>query len=251
MSSMPADWKTRRSPERPNVLPLALRSPGRDVSIAFAAASQLLTSAAAVGERQIEVDERRVLERFQINAEIGMQCQLGRTISIYTSRDVPDPVEAALSHVNTILPKGIAFVTVAHESAWHSRWEDADVKVEGDTFLQQALRFAAYHLISAANPEDERISIGARALTGESYKGHVFWDTELYMLPFYTFTHPPSARALSPTAITCLTRHERRRAEQVSMAPCTRGNRPIPARKQHRGKSSHRAEKSSGFRMAK
>jgi trehalose/maltose hydrolase-like predicted phosphorylase len=196
MSSMPADWKTRRSPERPNVLPLALRPPGRDVSVAFAAASQLLTSAAAVGEREIEVNERRVLERFQVNAEIGMQCQLGRTISIYTSRDVPEPVEAALSHVNRILSKGIAPATVAHESAWHSRWEDADVEVEGDNFLQQALRFAAYHLISAANPEDERVSVGARALTGEAYKGHVFWDTELFMVPFYTFTHPPSARAL-------------------------------------------------------
>src|SRR5262249_61654959 len=195
-SSMPADWKTRRSPERPNILSLALRSPGRDVSIAFAAASQLLTSTAAVGERKIEMDERRVLERFQINAEIGMQCQLGRTISIYTSRDVPEPVEAALSHVNKIPPKGIALATVAHESAWHSRWEDADVQVEGDNFLQQAVRFAAYHLISAANPDDEHVSVGARALTGESYKGHVFWDTELYMVPFYTFTHPPSARAL-------------------------------------------------------
>jgi trehalose/maltose hydrolase-like predicted phosphorylase len=196
MSSMPPDWKTRRSPERPNVLPLALRPPGRDVSVAFAAASQLLTSAAAVGEREIEVDERRVLERFQVNAEIGMQCQLGRTISIYTSRDVPEPVEAALSHVNRILSKGIAPATVAHESAWHLRWEDADVEVEGDNFLQQALRFAAYHLISAANPEDERVSVGARALTGEAYKGHVFWDTELYLVPFYTLTHPPSARAL-------------------------------------------------------
>jgi kojibiose phosphorylase len=196
MSSMPADWKTRRSPERPNVLPLALRPPGRDVSVVFAAASQLLTSAAAVGEREIEVDERRVLERFHVNAEIGMQCQLGRTISIYTSRDVPEPVDATLSHVNTILSKGIALATVAHESAWHSRWEDADVEVDGDNVLQQALRFAAYHLISAANPEDERVSVGARALTGEAYKGHVFWDTELYMVPFYTFTHPPSARAL-------------------------------------------------------
>src|SRR5262249_46530527 len=169
-SARPADWKTRRSPERPNILSLALRSPGRDVSIAFAAASQLLTSTAAVGEREIEMDERRVLERFQINAEIGMQCQLGRTISIYTSRDVPEPVEAALSHVNKIPPKGIALATVAHESAWHSRWADADVQVEGDNFLQQAVRFAAYHLISAANPDDEHVSVGARALTGESYK---------------------------------------------------------------------------------
>src|SRR5262249_57219783 len=58
------------------------------------------------------------------------------------------------------------------------------------------LRFAGYHLISAANPDDERISIGARALTGDAYLGHVFWDTEIFLLPFYTYTWPTAARTL-------------------------------------------------------
>ena len=66
----------------------------------------------------------------------------------------------------------------------------------GDEEAQRALRFAAYHLIAAVNPADEHISIGARGLTGEAYRGHVFWDTEIYMLPFYVFTDPPAARAL-------------------------------------------------------
>ena len=48
------------------------------------------------------------------------------------------------------------------------------------TKRERALRFAIYHLIGAANPRDERVSIGARALTGDSYLGHVFWDTEIY-----------------------------------------------------------------------
>jgi trehalose/maltose hydrolase-like predicted phosphorylase len=58
------------------------------------------------------------------------------------------------------------------------------------------LRFAIYHLNSAANPADERVSIGARALTGDAYLGHVFWDTEIYVLPFYIATWPEAARAL-------------------------------------------------------
>ena len=95
-----------------------------------------------------------------------------------------------------LIPGGIAPALAAHSAAWEGRWQQADIIVSGDEDLQRALRFAAYHLISAANPEDERVSIGARALTGESYKGHVFWDTEIYMLPFYIFTHPASARAL-------------------------------------------------------
>ncbi len=84
----------------------------------------------------------------------------------------------------------------AHEQAWAHRWTSSDVHVEGDASAQRALRFAIYHLNSAANPDDERVSIGARALTGDAYLGHVFWDTENYLLPFYTFTWPAAARAL-------------------------------------------------------
>ena len=58
------------------------------------------------------------------------------------------------------------------------------------------MRFAIYHLNSAANPADERVSIGARALTGDDYHGHVFWDTEIFLLPFYILTWPEAARAL-------------------------------------------------------
>jgi trehalose/maltose hydrolase-like predicted phosphorylase len=91
---------------------------------------------------------------------------------------------------------GWAGVLAAHESAWAERWRYSDVAVEGDGTVQTALRFAVYHLIGATNPEDERVSIGARALTGDSYLGHVFWDTEIYLLPFYIFTWPEAARAL-------------------------------------------------------
>ncbi|HXC78621.1 MAG TPA: glycosyl hydrolase family 65 protein, partial [Candidatus Acidoferrum sp.] len=58
------------------------------------------------------------------------------------------------------------------------------------------MRFAVYHLNSAANPADERVSIGARALTGDDYRGHVFWDTEVYLLPFFVLTWPEAARSL-------------------------------------------------------
>jgi kojibiose phosphorylase len=84
----------------------------------------------------------------------------------------------------------------AHRAAWQERWSRDDIRIDGDAAAQQALRFAAYHLISAANPHDERVSIGARALTGPGYRGHVFWDTEIYMLPFFILTDPPAARAL-------------------------------------------------------
>ena len=62
--------------------------------------------------------------------------------------------------------------------------------MDGDEATQQALRFALYHLNSAANPADDRVSIGARELTGDDYRGHVFWDT------VHALTWPEAARAL-------------------------------------------------------
>ena len=48
----------------------------------------------------------------------------------------------------------------------------------------------------AANPEDPTVNIGANALAGERYRGHVFWDTEIFLLPFYILTQPDTAKAL-------------------------------------------------------
>ncbi len=84
----------------------------------------------------------------------------------------------------------------AHERAWQVRWQGADVALTGNDLTQLDLRFAIYHLISAANPGDPAVSIGARALTGDAYHGHVFWDTEIFLLPFYTLCWPEAARAL-------------------------------------------------------
>lgn len=87
-------------------------------------------------------------------------------------------------------------VLAHHEAAWATRWHASTVEIDGDPDAQRALRFASYHLVSAANPEDPAVSIGARAMTGDSYLGHVFWDTEIYLLPFFTLTWPEAARSL-------------------------------------------------------
>ena len=107
-----------------------------------------------------------------------------------------DPGNGARDKLGISRHLGWRGVLAEHEAAWASRWQCSDVEVGGDAAAQQALRFAVYHLNSAANPADERVSIGARALTGDDYHGHVFWDTEIYLLPFYILTWPEAARAL-------------------------------------------------------
>ena len=106
----------------------------------------------------------------------------------------PGPeARSALDRANRI---GWDGVLAEHEAAWAERWGLSEIEIKDDSIAERALRFAIYHLNSAANPADERVSIGARALTGDAYLGHVFWDTEIYVLPFYIATWPEAARAL-------------------------------------------------------
>jgi trehalose/maltose hydrolase-like predicted phosphorylase len=126
----------------------------------------------------------------------GETIRLDRVVTVHTSRDVADPKEAARERVEMVKVQPVRTLATAHAEAWRRRWDAAEVTIVGDEAVQRALRFAVYHLVAAANPRDERASIGARGLTGETYRGHVFWDTEIYMLPFYVFTDPPAARAL-------------------------------------------------------
>src|SRR6516162_3851474 len=127
----------------------------------------------------------------------GQVAELDRLVAVAradTAED--DPVPLARTALARSRALGWRTMLVAHEAAWDARWIASDVVIEGDDESQQAVRFAVYHLTSAANPEDDRVSIGARGLTGDAYLGHVFWDTEVYLLPFYTAVWPEAARAL-------------------------------------------------------
>lgn len=78
---------------------------------------------------------------------------------------------------------------------WAQYWNDADIEIEGNVQEQQAVRFSLFHL-RQGNPEKGNRSIGANGLTGDGYSGHVFWDTEMYMLPAYIYTQPETVRPL-------------------------------------------------------
>src|SRR5205814_708930 len=71
-------------------------------------------------------------------------------------------------------------------------WDSADVELEGDTELQQAVRFALFHTLQAGARAEQR-AIAGKGLTGPGYDGHTFWDTERYVLPVLTYTAPRAA----------------------------------------------------------
>ncbi len=71
-------------------------------------------------------------------------------------------------------------------------WHSADVEIEGDGELQQAVRFALFHTLQSG-ARAERRAIPAKGLTGPGYDGHAFWDSETFVLPVLTYTHPQAA----------------------------------------------------------
>ena len=125
----------------------------------------------------------------------GQRVCFARRVAVERS-DGADPGPMARNRIAAGRQSGWRGVIAAHELAWADRWRNSDVEIDGDPEAQKALRFALYHLNGAADPTNDRVSIGARALTGEAYRGHVFWDTEIFLLPFYTLTWPQAARAL-------------------------------------------------------
>jgi alpha,alpha-trehalose phosphorylase len=101
-----------------------------------------------------------------------------------------DQVDAALSAAKRTGWDGL----VAGQRAYlDDVWARADIEVEGDPALQQALRYALFQVIQAGARAEQR-AIPAKGLTGRGYDGHTFWDLETYVLPVLTYTAPEAAR---------------------------------------------------------
>jgi len=127
-------------------------------------------------------------------AEPEQPVVIEKVVTIFTSRDVAEPVQAARERL-AILPD-YAALRAAHEAAWAIVWEDSDVSIEGDPAAQLAVRHSLFQILAATPRHDDRVSVSAKTLSGFGYRGHVFWDTEIFLLPFLTYTQPALARNL-------------------------------------------------------
>ncbi|MFD2305348.1 glycoside hydrolase family 65 protein [Enterococcus termitis] len=78
---------------------------------------------------------------------------------------------------------------------YHNFWSVSDIRIKGNDTLQKGIRFNLFHLNQGAG-RDGQTNFAAKGLTGEGYEGHYFWDTELYILPFFIYTQPKTAKAL-------------------------------------------------------
>lgn len=127
----------------------------------------------------------------------GQVLQLDRFGSYHTSLQHPEAELEAIGLQALAEARQAGFEALRGEQAAYlaDYWDSADLVVDGDPALQQGLRFNAWHLLQSAG-RDGRSNIPAKGLTGEGYEGHTFWDSEIYVLPFFAATVPATARGL-------------------------------------------------------
>ena len=112
-----------------------------------------------------------------------------------TGRRPATPHEAGAGARRPAARHGYERLLREHRRAWASRWDVCDARIDGDDELQLGARLAIYHLIASTPSDGAGTGRGPRA-DRSAYRGHVFWDTESYMLPFHAATSPERARAI-------------------------------------------------------
>ena len=157
------------------------------------------------------MERRRFVQRFAFRLEAGATLRMDKLACYCTGRDLTFAAFGRMNGVEDeqlVLAEGLSVLRQARarcyeelleESAarWTDYWSKNDVRVDSpDPMDQLGLRFALYHLNIMVKRDDPRVGIGAKGMTGEGYKGHSFWDTEMFLLPHYLLTDPPAARTL-------------------------------------------------------
>ena len=155
----------------------------------------------------VNIDRRFIYADYNVELESGESFTVEKLVNVQTTRDldaadmsVSELQEKSLDDLRTLESIGYDEMMLESAEEWQKEvWEKAPVTIRGDKdseFDLFALRFAQYHMRIFLPKHDNRMNIGAKGLSGEGYKGHCFWDTEIFLLPYYMFTDPEAARKL-------------------------------------------------------
>ena len=146
--------------------------------------------------QHVQVEEDMGKMTYRIDAQPGHPILLTKVVVYHTSRGVParELIDRCRRTLDRVEEEGIDHQFAEQQEWLAAFWERSDVEVRGQPEIQQALRWNLFQ-IAQASARAEGNGIPAKGVTGSGYGGHYFWDTEIYVLPFLTYTTPQAARA--------------------------------------------------------
>lgn len=142
------------------------------------------------------VKEEKIVHRVFFITKPGEVYTTEKWITVYTGKDCNCPTEEALRLIRDRKQAGFQASLEFHKERWEELWKHSEVIIRGDDAAMEAVNYSLYHLHSIAPRHTDSLSIPARGLSGQTYKGAVFWDTEMFMLDFFLMTDPATARIL-------------------------------------------------------
>jgi maltose phosphorylase len=121
---------------------------------------------------------------FEIDAKKMQSVRILKKVAIHNSNNFfPDYLVAECEKSLDLVAN--LKLQILQRDAWKLKWENCDIKIEGDESAQQGIRFNIFHLLQTYTGQDARLNIGPKGFTGEKYGGVTYWDTEAYCIPFY------------------------------------------------------------------
>ena len=126
--------------------------------------------------------------------KVDMKKDQTYTFYQYAIFGIDQSKETLLNELDQTICDGYPLNLKKHSEIWKHKWNDSDVIIVGDDKAQLALRYSIYHLLLLSPNRSLNGSIPARGISGQTYKGAIFWDTEIFMLPFYLNTDLESAK---------------------------------------------------------
>ncbi len=165
---------------------------------------------------EIEQNQKNVSVQFQIDVGKDQKIALEKYVAYYTSRDYQTEDLPGMAEEMVGKARKIGFQALLDEQKQYCEkyWDTAGISIGGDLKAEQGLRFNLFHLLQSAGC-DGQTGIAAKGLTSEGYDGHTFWDTEIYMIPYFICVLPEEARKLIEFRYSILD-HARNRARELS-----------------------------------
>jgi len=138
----------------------------------------------------------RIGEKLTIKAEKEVEYNFCKIATFYTSNDSEYSQSTSNDKLHEYIASGQNNLINSHKISWKNRWDNADIKIDGDMEAQKSIRFCIYQLLQSCHPKKAENNIPSKGLSSEYHSGHFFFNTELYYLNFFNHVEPAISSSL-------------------------------------------------------